>query len=43
MISSFDFEYAGAKVIRFPGTCKEKGGAGQNLIYNCLTDRDIGS
>ena len=43
MISSIDFEYAGAKVIRFPGICKETAGADQNLICNCLTDRDIGS
>ena len=43
MISSIDFEYAGAKVLRFPGIRKETAGAGQNLICNYLTDRDIGS
>ena len=36
MISSFDFLKSGAKVIRFPGMCKQKGGAGQNLICNVL-------
>jgi hypothetical protein len=32
MISLFDYEYAGAKVIYFSGMCKEMGGVSQNLI-----------
>ena len=42
-IISLDFHKSGAKVRRNFEIRKDADRAGQNLICNCLTDRDIGS